>query len=73
MEKLRLLTLSYRYERYQVQKRIAIFYSINLFAGGFGNILAYAINEMDGVAGYRGWRWIFVGFPPSISTISLSV
>lgn len=49
---------SSRYERYQVKKRIAVFYSINLLAGGFGNLLAYAINKLDGTGGYRGWRWI---------------
>lgn len=48
------------YERYQVQKRIAVFYAVNLFAGGFGNLLAYGINKLDGTGGYRGWRWIFI-------------
>lgn len=29
-------------------------------AGGFGNILAYGLMQMDDIAGYRGWRWIFI-------------
>ncbi|KAI0807648.1 MFS general substrate transporter [Fomes fomentarius] len=28
--------------------------------GGFGGLLASAIGKMDGVRGYRGWRWIFI-------------
>jgi MFS family permease len=55
-----LFLISCWYERYQIQKRIAVFYSVNLLAGGFGNILAYAINKLDGTSGYRGWRWIFI-------------
>lgn len=53
------LTLA-RYERYQVHKRLAVFNSASLLAGGFGNLLAYAINKLDGTGGYRGWRWIFI-------------
>ncbi|KAF2198050.1 MFS general substrate transporter [Delitschia confertaspora ATCC 74209] len=55
-----LFLISCWYERYQIQKRIAVFYSVNLLAGGFGNILAYGINKLDGTSGYRGWRWIFI-------------
>ena len=29
-------------------------------AGGCGGLLAYGIGFMDGVAGYRGWRWILI-------------
>ena len=29
-------------------------------AGAFSGLLAYAIAKMDGVAGYEGWRWIFI-------------
>ena len=29
-------------------------------AGGFGGLLASAIGKMDGMRGYRGWRWIFI-------------
>lgn len=30
------------------------------FPGAFGGLLARLINEMDGVAGYHGWQWIFI-------------
>jgi MFS family permease len=29
-------------------------------AGALGGLLAYAIGNMDGVAGERAWRWIFI-------------
>jgi sugar phosphate permease len=29
-------------------------------AGSVGGLLAYGIGFMDGVQGYRGWRWIFI-------------
>jgi len=37
--------------------RFAIFYSINIFANGFGSILAYGIMQLHGRNGYMGWRW----------------
>ncbi|EFW21374.1 hypothetical protein D8B26_001582 [Coccidioides posadasii str. Silveira] len=48
------------YRRYQIQQRIAWFYSINVIANGFGSLLAYGIIQMEGLGGLRGWRWIFV-------------
>lgn len=35
-------------------------------AGALGGLLAYAIGNMDGVAGHRAWRWIMIieGLPP---------
>lgn len=52
--------LSCWYQRYEVQKRMAFWYLINLFVSAFGNILAYAIVKLDGVHGIEGWRWIFM-------------
>ncbi|KAH7139561.1 major facilitator superfamily domain-containing protein [Dendryphion nanum] len=48
------------YTRYEVQKRLAVFYSINIFANGFGSILAFGCMQLQGKAGYLGWRWIFI-------------
>lgn len=39
--------------------RIAIFFSAATFAGAFGGILAYVIEQMEGIAGLHGWQWIF--------------
>ncbi|PGH18792.1 hypothetical protein AJ79_00205 [Helicocarpus griseus UAMH5409] len=48
------------YQRYQVQQRIAWFYSLNVIANGFGSLLAYGLIRMEGLGGLRGWRWIFI-------------
>lgn len=48
------------YRRDQAQKRFTFFYNGNSLAGAFGGLLAAAIGSMDGVANYRGWRWIFI-------------
>ncbi|KAJ9636860.1 hypothetical protein H2199_007854 [Coniosporium tulheliwenetii] len=48
------------YVRYEVQKRLAAFYLTSSLIGGFSNILAYGLMQMEGVAGVRGWQWIFI-------------
>ncbi|KAA8895790.1 major facilitator superfamily domain-containing protein [Sphaerosporella brunnea] len=48
------------YVRFEVQKRMAIFFLISVFVGGFSSILAYGLMQMDGVGGLAGWRWIFI-------------
>ncbi|KAJ4985202.1 major facilitator superfamily transporter [Stagonosporopsis vannaccii] len=40
--------------------RQGMFYSGGSAAGAFSGLLAYAINKMDGLGGYTGWRWIFL-------------
>jgi hypothetical protein len=30
------------------------------FCNGLSGIFAYGIQQMDGLAGYGGWRWIFI-------------
>lgn len=48
------------YRREESQKRFAYLVSASTLAGAFGGLLASAIGKMDGLAGYRGWRWIFI-------------
>ncbi|KAJ3519094.1 hypothetical protein NMY22_g13355 [Coprinellus aureogranulatus] len=48
------------YKRHEVQKRLAGFYLISIFLGGFSSILAYGITFMKGLGGLNGWQWIFV-------------
>lgn len=43
------------YRRYEINLRIAIFFSAATAAGAFGGLLARLINLMDGIAGYEGW------------------
>lgn len=45
------------YTRWEVQKRLAAFYSINVIANGFGSILAYGCMQLSGRNGWLGWRW----------------
>jgi hypothetical protein len=38
-----------------------VFYTASLVAGAFGGILAGAVTgNMDGMAGIRGWKWLFL-------------
>lgn len=48
------------YKRTEAQKRFSFFFSSATLAGAFGGLLAAAIGKMDGLRGYRGWRWIFI-------------
>ncbi|KAH5159723.1 hypothetical protein HBH69_053100 [Parastagonospora nodorum] len=48
------------YRRHEAQKRYSFFFSSTTLAGAFGGLLASAIGKMDGIRGYRGWRWIFI-------------
>ncbi|KAL3488364.1 major facilitator superfamily domain-containing protein [Aspergillus germanicus] len=53
-----LLTLWYK--RFEVQTRMAIFYAAASLAGAFSGLLAFAIENMDGVGGLAAWKWIFI-------------
>lgn len=53
-----LLTLWYR--RFEVQRRMAVFYVAASLAGAFSGLLAYGIEKLDGHAGLAGWQWIFL-------------
>lgn len=48
------------YIRREVAKRLAFFYLLGNTCGGFGGVLAYGLQQMDGIAGKSGWRWIFI-------------
>ncbi|KAJ9501193.1 hypothetical protein H2202_002987 [Exophiala xenobiotica] len=48
------------YTRFELQTRLAIFYSSGAFGGAFSGLLAFAIEHMNGVGGLEGWRWIFI-------------
>ncbi|KAK5239549.1 hypothetical protein LTR40_014431, partial [Exophiala xenobiotica] len=48
------------YSRYDLQKRYSIFYLIGCLASACSGILAYGLMQMDGLANYSGWRWIFI-------------
>jgi MFS family permease len=49
------------YKPKELSKRIALFYTASLTAGAFGGLLAGGIIEkLEGVAGTRGWQWLFI-------------
>jgi MFS family permease len=48
------------YCRFEVQTRLSVFFSAASMAGAFSGLLAFAIQNMDGVGGLGGWRWIFI-------------
>lgn len=39
---------------------MAIFYGANTAAGAFGGVIAYGVGNLDGVHGWRAWRWLFL-------------
>jgi sugar phosphate permease len=48
------------YKRSEAQKRYSFFFNSTTLAGAFGGLLAAAIGKMDGLQGYKAWRWIFI-------------
>ena len=48
------------YKRDESQRRFSIFFQSVTLAGAFGGLLASGIQNMDGIRGYSGWRWIFI-------------
>jgi len=53
-----LLTIWYR--RFELQRRMAVFYVAASLAGAFSGLLAYGIQQLDGHSGLGGWQWIFI-------------
>lgn len=51
-----LFLVSMWYVRAEVAKRNAFFYLLGNSIGGFGGVLAYGLQQMDGVLGHEGWR-----------------
>ncbi|KAF8806564.1 MFS general substrate transporter, partial [Phlegmacium glaucopus] len=48
------------YTRHEVQTRLAVFYIIGVFVGGFSAIFAYVLTLLGGQYGIAGWAWIFI-------------
>ncbi|KAI1385699.1 MFS general substrate transporter [Hypoxylon trugodes] len=48
------------YTRFDMQKRYVAMYGTGCLAGAFGGVMAYSLSQMEGIAGLRGWRWIFI-------------
>ncbi|KAL2410902.1 putative transporter [Exophiala dermatitidis] len=52
--------VSMYYKRNELQWRLNILWSAAIISGAFSGLLAYGLANMDGIAGYGGWRWIFI-------------
>ncbi|CAH0057708.1 unnamed protein product [Clonostachys solani] len=48
------------YKRLELQGRMAVFYSAASMSGAFSGLLAFGLQQMDGIANLAGWRWIFL-------------
>jgi hypothetical protein len=46
------------YNKRNLALRQAYFYGTSAISGALGGLVAYAIGELDGVAGWSGWRWM---------------
>ncbi|KIW42415.1 uncharacterized protein PV06_05970 [Exophiala oligosperma] len=54
------LYLTMVYRREEQAKRVAYLFSCTALAGAFGGLAAYGLLQMDGVANYAGWRWVYI-------------
>ncbi|PNY21845.1 MFS transporter [Tolypocladium capitatum] len=54
------LYLTMVYKRDEQARRVSYLFVCTAIAGALGGLLAYCILKMDGVAGYAGWRWVYV-------------
>lgn len=50
------LFLTTIYKRDEMAKRVSYLFVCAAISGAFGGLLAYALLQMDGVAGYAGWQ-----------------
>jgi hypothetical protein len=48
------------YNKRNLALRQAYFYGTSAISGALGGLVAYAIGELDGAAGWSGWRWIIL-------------
>jgi len=55
-----LYILSCWYTKYEVAKRYSVFYFVGSIASALAGIIAYGLQQMEGMHGLRGWRWIFI-------------
>ncbi|KAL3472701.1 major facilitator superfamily domain-containing protein [Aspergillus californicus] len=63
--------ISMYYTRQELAKRMAVFFVVGLIFGGCGGLIAYGLQQMDGIGGKSGWRWIFIW--EGILTITIAI
>jgi MFS family permease len=52
--------LTFFYTRKELAVRIGYLFVSAALAGACGGLLAFGIGHMNGLAGYKGWRWIMI-------------
>jgi MFS family permease len=59
------------YNKRNLALRQAYFYGTSAISGALGGLVAYAIGELDGAAGWSGWRWIILinGIPTILTAV----
>lgn len=48
------------YKREEMARRVSYLVSCTALSGAVGGLLAYGFLQMNGVAGYPGWRWVYL-------------
>lgn len=54
------LYLTMVYKREEQAKRVSYLFVCTALSGAFGGLLAYVILKMHGIAGFPGWKWIYI-------------
>lgn len=52
--------LSTIYLQDELNTRLAYFFGASALSGAFGGLLAWAILQMDGIGGKKGWQWLYI-------------
>lgn len=48
------------YKREEAQRRFTLFFGSATLASAFSSLIASALENMNGIQGKSGWRWIFI-------------
>ncbi|KAL2789226.1 major facilitator superfamily domain-containing protein [Aspergillus keveii] len=55
-----IFVISCWYKKYEVQRRLSIWFVSGSVISAFTGIFSYGLSRMDGSGGLEGWRWIFI-------------
>ncbi|KAL3440880.1 major facilitator superfamily domain-containing protein [Aspergillus insuetus] len=66
-----IFVISCWYQKYEVQRRLSIWFVSGSVISAFTGIFSYGLSRMDGAGGLEGWRWIFI--VPGAATAALAL
>lgn len=57
------------YNKRNIALRTAYFFATAAISGAVGGLISYGVGQMDGIAGWSGWRWIIliIGIPTLVT------